>query len=201
MFVVPYLDVDTFLWRLLQLTLSYVDYTVLKGQAVDGDTVPPRSCLQAQHICLDSRRACVLLLQLQASAKQQAQEACHYSVALQGCYCRSKTWAKVACSNEQFWVRIRNVIATRARVLECDLENCSEEGCWVGEACQPVAGGVALVYPALQLVQALQQVACPGAQGLQARVCLQPCWGHLQPHQFFSHLLRYELQGQEILLC
>lgn len=47
MFVVAHLDIDTFLWRLLQLTLTYVDHTVLKGQAVDGNAVPPRSCLQA----------------------------------------------------------------------------------------------------------------------------------------------------------
>ena len=60
-----------------------------------------------------------------------------------------------------------------------DLQHSSEEGSGVGEAGQPVAGGVALVYPPPQLVQAQQQVPGPGAQGLQAGVGLQPRWGHL----------------------
>ena len=90
---------------------------------------------------------------------------------------------------------MRTVIAACARVEEWDLENCSEEGCWVGEACQPVAGGVALVYPPLQLVQPLQQVARPRAQSLQARVCLQPGWGHLNPQQSFSYLLIFQMHA------
>ena len=59
------------------------------------------------------------------------------------------------------------------------LEDSSKEGSGVGEASQPVADGVALVYPALQLVQPLQQVACPGTQGLQTGVRLEPGWWHL----------------------
>ena len=41
-----YLDVDSLLGWLLQLSLINVDYTVLKGEAVDRDAVLPSSCLQ-----------------------------------------------------------------------------------------------------------------------------------------------------------
>lgn len=60
-----------------------------------------------------------------------------------------------------------------------DLEDSCEEGCGVGEASQPVGDGVALINPAAQLVQPLQQVAGPGAQRLQAGVSLQPGGRHL----------------------
>jgi len=73
-----------------------------------------------------------------------------------------------------------------------DLEDSSEEGSWVGEASQPVAGGVALVYPPPQLVQTLQQVSSPGTQSLQTGVCLQPGWGDLHAA---THITHYQLSS------
>ncbi len=133
--LVPHLDVDTFLWRLLQLTLIYVDYAVLKGQAVDGDAVPPRSCLQAPiHMLRQRYSLCPVV-----AAASMSKAASTGGIPPQGCttgvLLQVKILPKVACSNEWIKVRIRNVIAACARVVECDLENCSEEGCWVGEAC------------------------------------------------------------------
>ena len=70
--------------------------------------------------------------------------------------------------------------------MQAHLEHSSEEGSWVGKASQPVADGVAFVYPAPQLVQALQEVTSPGSQCLQTRVSLQPRWRHLHQMALFN---------------
>lgn len=84
-----------------------------------------------------------------------------------------------AMAQPDMWSTVQRWVSWQ-RCGEQYLKHCSEEGSGVGEASQPVANGIALVYPAPQLVQALQQVSRPGAQRLQAGVCLQPCWRHLQ---------------------
>ncbi len=118
----PYLDVDTFLWWLLQLTLIYVDYTVLKGQAVDGDAVPPRSCLQAPiHMLRQPQGLCPYCYSCtHEQSRKQVQDT--GAMPLQGCTTglplQVENLAKVACSKERFWVRIRKVIAACARVEE-----------------------------------------------------------------------------------
>lgn len=74
------------------------------------------------------------------------------------------------------------------QVAAADLQDSGEEGSGVGEARQPVGHRVALLNPAAQLLQALQQVPRPGAQRLQTRICLQPGWRHLhQPPSVSKH--------------